>query len=205
MQHTHKWMLLIWSFSVLLFDFRPRGWGLPHPLPPRLQAQRLVGLVGLQRLLWQRVADALQVAERESLQQGTSLSKAGLEKPGKPCSSASTSGTVRPRSCEHSWPVHPSTFFLSDTFICFQGNKKFGVIYTHIHRITACQWTLMLYMQKCPLFQNDITFCCYCPSCLHIWALIFCSHFCDGRPFAFYGVSRQTASLALQDLGLFII
>lgn len=35
--------------------------------------------------------------------------------------------------------------------------------------------------------------------------MIFCSHFCDGQPFAFYGVSRRIASLALPDLALFII
>lgn len=72
------------------------------------------------------------------------------------CSSGSTSAASvttcfmwRSRRHEHSWPVHLSTLCLCDIFICFQGNKSFRVIHIHIHRITTCQWTHMMYMQKC--------------------------------------------------------
>lgn len=55
---------------------------MPHPLPAGLQAQRLVALVRLQRLMWQRPEDPVQVAQGESLQRRTAVSPAGPEEPG---------------------------------------------------------------------------------------------------------------------------
>lgn len=68
--------------------FRLYRGGLHHRLSLRLQAQRVVQLVPLQQVLWQRRQSPLQVAPGETLQRWTTLSQAGPRQPGRKRSSA---------------------------------------------------------------------------------------------------------------------
>ena len=73
------------SFILWTFLFPPprlRDGGVPRPVSPGLQAERLDGLDGLQRPLWRGPEDQVQVAPGEGLQRRAALPQAGHEEPG---------------------------------------------------------------------------------------------------------------------------
>lgn len=70
------------TYEPLSFVCRLHRGGLHHPLPVRLQTERVVQLVAMQQVLRQRGQSSLQVAEGEAVQRRPTVSQAGPRQSG---------------------------------------------------------------------------------------------------------------------------
>lgn len=75
-----------WPLLLLNMLFRRSGGrGLLYALPSGLQAERLVTVVSLQRLLWQWTENQVQMAKGEAFQRGEAMSQTRPQESGEMC------------------------------------------------------------------------------------------------------------------------